>query len=246
MVSAWLVHLYTASGAVFAFVALTRVFYDRYADAFWWLALAVVVDASDGFLARRYNVSARLPEFDGGKLDDTVDYLTYVFVPAFFAWHALLLPERWAMLVVAAVILSSAYGFNHVDAKTHDHFFTGFPSYWNVVVFYLYLAGFSETANAIILLLLSALVFVPIRYVYPSRTPVLSSVTIALGIAWAGMIVVLLAQVPDVSRTLFWASLVFPAYYIALSLALEWKRRVMRRSYVRQKGHEDDQPRRAR
>ena len=239
MTSAWLVHLYTASGAVFAFLALTRIFYDRYADAFWWLALAVAVDASDGVLARRYNVGARLPWFDGAKLDDIVDYLTYVFVPAFFAWHALLLPERWAMLVVAGVILSSAYGFNRADAKTDDHFFTGFPSYWNVVVFYLYLARFSETVNAIILVLLTALVFVPIRYVYPSRTPILSPVTIALGIAWGVMMLVLLAQAPDVSRTLFWASLIFPVYYMTLSLALEWKRR-------RHEGHEDEQPQRAR
>ena len=130
------------------------------------------------------------------------------------------------MLVVTAVILSSAYGFNRTDAKTDDHFFTGFPSYWNIVVFYLYLAGFSETVNAVILLLLSMLVFVPIRYVYPSRTTALSAVTIALGIVWGAMMLVLLAQMPDVSRTLFWGSLTFPAYYVALSLALEWKRRV--------------------
>ena len=99
-----------------------------------------LVDATDGFLARRADVAARTPRFNGGKLDDIVDYLTYVFVPAFFVWHALLVPDRWSTVVVAAMLLSSAYGFCQDAAKTPDHFFTGFPSYWNIVVFYLYVA----------------------------------------------------------------------------------------------------------
>ncbi len=171
MFTAWLVHLYTASGALFAFLALNRIFYDRYRDAFFWLFLAVIVDATDGVFARRADVASRLPWFNGAKLDDIVDYLTYVFVPAFFIWHALLVPDRWSTIVVGAMLLSSAYGFNRADAKTADGFFTGFPSYWNVVVFYLYLAGWTLEVNAAILLALAVLVFVPIRYVYPSRTP---------------------------------------------------------------------------
>jgi phosphatidylcholine synthase len=222
MASAWLVHLYTASSALCAFLALTRIFYDRYRDAFFWLAAAVVIDATDGFLARRAEVGARLPWFNGAKLDDIVDYLTYVFVPAFLVWHALLVPDRWAIPVAAAMLFSSAYGFNRADAKTADHFFTGFPSYWNIVVFYLFLAGFPDTVNAVILLLFATLVFVPIRYVYPSRTRVLLSVTIALGLAWAAFMILLLFQMPEVSRPLFWASLFFPVYYVLLSFALQF------------------------
>jgi len=220
MVSAWFVHLYTASGAVFAFLALNRIFYDRYRDAFFWLFLSVIVDATDGVFARRADVASRLPWFNGAKLDDIVDYLTYVFVPAFFVWHALLVPDRWSMVIVGAMLLSSAYGFNRDDAKTEDHFYTGFPSCWNVVVFYLYLAGWSPEANAAILLALVALVFVPIRYVYPSRTLVLRTPTIALGALWGVLMVAMLWQMPDVSRPVFWASWVFPAYYFLLSLGL--------------------------
>ena len=106
--AAWLVHLYTASSVVCGFLALTRIFYDRYRDAFFWLAVAVLIDTTDGVLARRTDVASRLPWFNGAKLDDIVDYVTYVFVPAFFAWHALLVPERAAMLVAAAMLLSSA------------------------------------------------------------------------------------------------------------------------------------------
>ena len=220
----WLVHLYTASGALFAFLALTRIFYDRYRDAFLWLAVAVIVDSTDGLLARRADVGARLPWFNGAKLDDIVDYLTYVFVPAFFAWHALLLPERWAVPVVAAVLLSSAYGFNRADAKTADHYFTGFPSYWNIVVFYLYVARWPAEINAVILVVCAALVFVPIRYVYPSRTPIWRTLTVALGALWGVLVMAILWQMPDVSRPIFWASFIFPVYYVLLSVRLELQR----------------------
>jgi phosphatidylcholine synthase len=221
VISAWLVHVYTASGALFAFLALNRIFYDRYRDAFFWLAAAVLVDATDGIFARRAAVATRIPWFNGRKLDDIVDYLTYVFVPAFFVWHALMVPDRWSMVVVAAMLLSSAYGFCRDDAKTPDHFFTGFPSYWNIVVFYLYVARWAPPVNAAILLALALLVFVPIRYVYPSRTPAWRWLTMTSGAVWGVLMLGLLWQMPDVSRPLLWASLVFPAYYVLLSLRLE-------------------------
>ena len=222
----WLVHLYTASSVVCGFLALTRIFYDRYRDAFFWLAVAVLVDATDGVLARRNDVASRLPQFNGAKLDDIVDYVTYVFVPAFFAWHALLVPERAGMLVAAAMLLSSAYGFNKDDAKTADHFFTGFPSYWNIVVFYLFVAGWPPELNLVILLGLSVLVFVPIHYLYPSRSPVFRRLTVGLGAVWGILVMVMLWQMPSVSRTVFWLSLVFPVYYVLLSFGLELRRRM--------------------
>jgi phosphatidylcholine synthase len=220
VISAWLVHLYTAGGALCAFLALNRIFYDRYRDAFIWLGVAVVIDATDGMLARRADVATRIPWFNGRKLDDIVDYLTYVFVPAFFVWHALLVPDRWSMFVVAAMLLSSAYGFGRDDAKTTDHLFTGFPSYWNIVVLYLHLAGWAPETNTVLLLALAGLAFVPIRFVYPSRTPMWRPLTMALGVAWAVMTFVLVWQMPEVSRPLLWASLVFPVYYVLLSMRL--------------------------
>lgn len=225
MLSAWLVHLYTATGALFAFLALSRIFYDRYRDAFFWLLLAVLVDATDGLLARRAQVGTRLPWFDGARLDDIIDYLTYVFVPAFFVWHALLVPDRWATLVAAAMLLSSAYGFSRTDAKTADGFFTGFPSYWNVVVFYLYAAAWPTALNAAILLACAVLVFVPVRYVYPSKTPAWRALTMGLGGAWGGLMIALWWRLPEVSQPLLWLSLAFPAYYILLSLVLDARRR---------------------
>jgi phosphatidylcholine synthase len=222
--TAWFVHLYTASSAVLALLATRAIFEYRFRDAFFWLAATIIIDATDGVLARAARVSQRLPWFNGAKLDDIVDYLTYVFVPAVFVWRSLLVPDAWAVPVTSAMLLSSAYGFNRDDAKTSDHFFTGFPSYWNLVVFYLFLMRGSQVANAIVLLALAVFVFIPIRYLYPSRMPNWRAVTVALGIAWGVTLLVMVWQLPAISSALLWGSLVFPVYYVLLSFALGWRR----------------------
>jgi phosphatidylcholine synthase len=224
-VTAWLAHLYTASGALLAFLAASDIFEHDYRTAFLWLYLQVVVDATDGALARRLRVKDRLPWFSGAKLDDIVDYLCYVFVPALFVWRALLVPDWWSMPVVAAMLLSSAYGFNREDAKTSDNYFLGFPSYWNIVVFYLFVARWPVEVNAAILVALAVLVFVPLRYLYPSRGAAFQAVTLALGMVWGVLMLAMLWQFPAVSRSVFLASLVFPIYYVVVSLWLEARRR---------------------
>jgi phosphatidylcholine synthase len=222
--TAWLVHLYTASSAVIALLATRAIFEYRFRDAFFWLAAAIVIDSSDGLLARAADVKGRLPWFNGAKLDDIVDYLTYVFVPAVFVWRSLLVPDMWAVPVASAVLLSSAYGFNQDAAKTSDHFFTGFPSYWNIVVFYLFVMRSPQVVNAIVLLALAVMVFVPIRYLYPSRTPHWRAATVALGIAWGITLLVMVWRLPVVSPVLLWGSLIFPIYYVVLSLVVGWQR----------------------
>ena len=218
MISAWLVHLYTASGAVFAFLAVVALFNHDYRTTFFWLSLQVAVDATDGLLARRARVAERIPWFSGIKLDDLVDYLTYVFVPALFVWRGQIVPETWALAVPSAMLLASGYGFSRADAKTADHLFTGFPSYWNLVVFYLFMMHLSLAANAAILVGFAVLVFVPIRYIYPSRTPIWQWPTNLLGIVWGALLLVMLWQYPNVSPAIMWTSLAYPAYYFALSL----------------------------
>ena len=221
---AWLVHAYTATGALIAFAAVLAVIDGRYRIAFLWLIAATFVDATDGVLARFAQVKRRLPGFDGARLDDIVDYLTYVFVPVLLLYHAGLLPTTWGAVVAAAVLLSSAYGFASLDAKSDDAFFTGFPSYWNVVAIYLYAFRLPPIANAAILLTLSVLVFVRIGYVYPSRTPVLRGLTNVLGACWAALVVAIVLAMPDVPMTWLVASLFFPVYYTVLSFVLHGRR----------------------
>ena len=222
--AAWLVHLYTASGALYAFLGTLAVFNARYRDAFVLMAVATFVDATDGVLARVASVKQALPGFDGARLDDIVDYLTFVFLPALLIYRAGLLPGGWGLGVTSAMLLSSAYGFGSSDAKTDDHFFTGFPSYWNIVALYLYAARLPPAANAIILVILSVLVFVRIGYVYPSRTPTLRGVTLALGALWAVLMIAVIFTLPDVPRLLLFGSLFFPLYYTVLSVTLQVRR----------------------
>jgi len=219
----WLVHTYTASGAVFAFAGAWGVVHGYDRVALGAMFAATIVDSTDGVLARRVGVKQALPEVDGARIDDIVDYITFVFLP-------MLLLEAsgglyWSGLpVIAVVLLSSMYGFVAPDAKTNDAFFTGFPSYWNVVVLYLLLFHVPPGWNAIILLLLSALIFVRIGYVYPSRMPTLRPLTLTFSAAWAVMIGVIIARWPSPPRVLAIASLAFPVYYFVLSLWLHARR----------------------
>ncbi|MEO7792745.1 MAG: CDP-diacylglycerol O-phosphatidyltransferase [Vicinamibacterales bacterium] len=222
---AWLVHLYTATGVLAAFFGTLAAIEGGYRESFLWMITATLVDASDGVFARLARVKEVLPGFDGARLDDIVDYLTFVFLPVLLLYYAGNLPDGWGGLVASVVLLSSAYGFGSTDAKTCDHFFTGFPSYWNIVALYLHVAGMSPVVNALILVGLSVLVFVRIGYVYPSRTPVLRTVTILGGLAWGALLVVVVLALPEKRTGLLAISLVYPAYYVVLSLALQMRRR---------------------
>jgi phosphatidylcholine synthase len=223
--AAWSVHGYTALGAVCGFGALLATVERDYRLAFLWLVAAAVIDASDGMLARAAHVKDHVPDFDGARLDDIVDYLTYVVAPVFLVYSAGRLPEGWGAVVAAVVLLSSGYGFASADAKSDDYFFTGFPSYWNIVAVYLFAAGLPRQANAAILLVLSVLVFVRIGYVYPSRTPVLRGLTTVLGLLWGAMVIAIIWMMPEVPPALLIVSLFFPAYYMVLSLVLHRRRR---------------------
>jgi phosphatidylcholine synthase len=224
-VAAWGVHLYTGLGAVLGFLGLEAIARGHYRLAFVWMAVATLIDCTDGSLARRLRVKQVLPHFDGARLDDIVDYLNYVVVPLVLAYHAGFIPPGLGgQLVAAAPLLASGYGFCQIDAKTDDHFFKGFPSYWNVVVFYFYALGSPVWFNVAALVGFSILVFVPIGYLYPSRNPTARRTTYLLGVVWLLCLVVLLTQSHTPSRWLAWLSLYFPAYYMALSLHLHFRK----------------------
>ena len=221
----WLVHLLTASGAVLGLLAAMAAVEGDARAAFAWLFAAVVVDAGDGYLARLAGVKARVPWLDGALLDNIVDYQTYVFVPALLVWRLELVPAAGALPAGAAMLLSSAVAFSRTDAKTHDHFFMGFPSLWNVVVFYLAVFGASPATNLVVLLVLAVLTVVPTAWVYPSRTPAWQALTLVLGVAWTAAVAAMLWTYPDVPRRLVEVSLVYPVYYVALSVVLDARRR---------------------
>ena len=216
----WIAHLYTATGIIFALLATAMTFAHDFRAAFLYLVAATLVDATDGWLARASRVKERLPGFDGALMDNIIDYVTYAFIPALIVWQAGLVPS--AFPICAAMTVSSLYGFCRTDAKgdAGQHYFTGFPSYWNIVVVYLYVTGLSPTINAIVLVALAILVFVPIRYLYPSRMQVLQVPTLALGTMWSVLFAWMIWRLPDTDGPWTMVSMLFPAYYTVLSLWL--------------------------
>ncbi|STX51728.1 lidK (CDP-alcohol) phosphatidyltransferase [Legionella busanensis] len=168
--AAWAVHAFTASAACAGLFTLIKIYQHEYLHALWFMAAAVVIDAVDGTLARLVGVKRVLPYFDGALLDNIVDYLNYVITPCFFLFvKADMLPPDLAITIIVAIIITSSYQFCQADAKTPDHFFKGFPCYWNIALFYMFIFNTSMNANAWILSILCVLIFVPIKYVYPSR-----------------------------------------------------------------------------
>jgi len=214
---AWGVHAFTASGAVIGTVALMAILQGNLARAGILMLVALVIDSVDGTLARAVRVSEVLPSFNGRRLDDMVDYLNYVIVPAVFLVAAgSLVSWHWAALPV----LASAYGFSQEDAKTEDDFFLGFPSYWNVVALYLWLLGVSPATGTAIVAVLSALVFVPLKYLYPSKMLRFRSELVVLGVLWLFAMVTGCASPEIADGWVVRASLVFPAVYLGLSFWL--------------------------
>ncbi len=212
------VHLYTASGSVLALLVVIAALDGDAVKALWLSFAALVIDGTDGMLARRLRVSETIPWFDGARLDDIVDYLTYVFAPVVLLWMGDYLPSGPAGPVVAALpLLASSYQFCRVDAKTADHFFLGFPSYWNVVAFYVVVLDLSPATVTTLFVVCSVLVFVPVRYVYPSRTSAFRALTLVLTAAWLVAYGVLLQQVPNPHPAVIAVSLGYLVYYAALS-----------------------------
>ncbi len=219
----WLLHLYTASGAVLGLLALQAAHRGDAKSCWGWLFLALVVDSSDGTLARRLRVWERLPGIDGRRLDDIVDYFNYVIVPIYALVSFGLLPDT--PLIWGLPILASALGFANVEAKTDDDYFLGFPSYWNLVAIYLHALAWPSWVNAAIIVVLAALVFAPISFIYPSKTVPYRVPTLILGGIWA-MQTVALVLVPD-QLPAWWlpSSLFYPVYYLSLSLHLHRHRK---------------------
>lgn len=188
--------------------------------AFAWMLAATFVDSTDGWFARRLEVRRTVPHIDGRRLDDVVDYFTYVIVPmALLSWLDFLPGGPW---ILAFPLVASGLGFANNQAKTDDDYFLGFPSYWNVVALYLWLFQLRPWANAAIVMVLSALVLVPTRYIYPSKTKRLQRFTLVFCGVWGVQLVWALVLPERTPTWWLWSSLAFPAYYLIASFALHF------------------------
>jgi phosphatidylcholine synthase len=224
-IRAYAVHLYTASGVALAFLAAVEICAPNPSPqrVFLLLAAAVLIDASDGPLARRFHVKRYAAAIDGRTIDDIVDYLTYTFLPLLLVWRMGWLPEPAAVWVIPALV-ASLFGFSNVAAKDEARgFFLGFPSYWNVVALY---AGIWHTlwgpwVNAVAILALAALTLAPVGFVYPNLAPRPWKLPLVLGaLLWLVVLLAMLVGYPRTPPWLMWLSLLYPVFYMLVSVRL--------------------------
>src|SRR6185295_13684125 len=214
-----LVHLYTAAGLVAAAgmaVLIVRGGDDGFRWAFVLMVVATAIDSTDGWLARKARVKEVLPGFDGRTLDDITDFHTYTSLPLFLMWRAEMLPGALAWILLVP-LLASAYGFSRTDAKTDDGFFLGFPSYWNVVAFYLYVLSPPVWVALAVVVVCSVLTFIPMRYLYLTRGGPFAKAMLIVGAIWAALTAVIVLRPAAERQTLALISLIYPILYLALS-----------------------------
>ena len=178
------VHLLTATGAVFAMLAMLAAVDEKWNMMFLWLVVAFAVDGLDGPLARRYDVKANAPEFDGVLLDLIIDYLTYVFVPAYALFKSGLLPGWTGWIAIIVITYGSAMYFSDTRMKTKDNSFSGFPGCWNMVVLVLFALSPNFWVILGIVVVLTALMFVPVKFIHPVRTERWRTVSLPMALAW--------------------------------------------------------------
>ncbi len=238
---AWSVHFFTAWGLILAaFMAMHILRVDEPdggAHVRWvfiLMMLATLVDAFDGTFARMVRIKEVLPNFDGRRLDDLIDFLNFTCLPLLLIWKLNLLPaglEFWLLFA----LLASAYGFCQVEAKTEDGYFLGFPSYWNLVAFYLYvMQPVPPVISLALVILLAVLTFIPLRYLYPTQTGKLNLYSNLLSGVWVLVLIWLITLLPssrlstgssawDLRHRVALGSLFFPIFYFIASGVVNWQ-----------------------
>jgi len=198
-IAAWAVHGFTASGAVLGFLAIISILNNDLVGAFLWLGLALLIDGIDGALARKIGVLDKTPNIDGSTLDNVIDYLNYVIIPALMIYWFQMVPNGWEIILPAGMFAVSLYTFANMNMKTNDYYFSGFPAVWNIVVLYFYILNTHPIINVIIILLLFILTFVPIKFVHPLRVKKVRNLTIFCTILWSATTLKLVTTNPSIN-----------------------------------------------
>jgi phosphatidylcholine synthase len=216
--AAFSVHIFTASGAGCALLALMAAVGAAWTEMFVWLGVAVVIDGIDGTFARRLRVAEVLPRWSGDLLDFVVDYTTYVFVPAYAMVASGLLPASLALALGLIVTVTGALYFADRRMKTSDSYFRGFPALWNVVAFYLFVLKPAPWLAAGAIVALAAATFAPIHFVHPVRVPRWRRVNMAALVLWGLLALFALAERLDPPDWVAAALAVIALYFVIVGL----------------------------
>ena len=192
VLQSYLVHIFTVSGVFLSFLALAEAIDGNLPLMFFYLAIALFVDGIDGSLARRVDVKKYTPNINGEILDNIIDFLNYVFVPSFVIYWLELVPKGLELLIAGLILTVSCYTFANNNIKTSDFYFSGFPALWNVVVLYFYILNTDPFTNLIVILILSILTFIPIKYLHPFRVKKLRKTSLSFLLIWMISTVILL------------------------------------------------------
>jgi phosphatidylcholine synthase len=218
IVRAFAVHVFTATGAAIAFLALVLATGEHWATMFFCLGCALVVDGLDGPLARAFNVAQVLPRWSGETLDIVVDFVTYVFVPAYAIAASGMLPRALAIPAGVIVVISGALYFADRNMKTADNYFRGFPGVWNLAAFYLYVLEPSEWIAAAMIAVLAALTFAPIKFLHPLRVKRLRALNVGLLLAWAVLALVTVIDNLQPGPYVTWPLALIAVYFFVAGL----------------------------
>ena len=222
--AAFSVHVFTAMGAGVALIALLEAVREHWAAMFAWLGVALVIDAVDGPIARRLDVMRVLPNWSGEVLDLVVDFVTYVFLPAFaITASGLLLPVA-APLLGAGIAVSGALYFADRRMKAADNHFRGFPALWNAVAFYLFLLRLPPALASLAVATLIVLTFVPFHVLHPIRVVRFRALTLSLLAIWAVLAIYVLAKDFNVATSVTTGLCAIAAYIVGSDAAIRLAR----------------------
>jgi phosphatidylcholine synthase len=217
-IGAFTIHVFTASGAALGFLALILATGEQWAAMFLCLGLALVVDGIDGPLARAFKVKDVLPRWSGEQLDFVVDFITYVFVPAYAIAASGMLPQALAIPAGVVVVITGALYFADREMKTTDNYFRGFPAVWNLAAFYFYLLTPPPWIAAAAVVVLAGLTFAPLRFVHPLRVAHLRWLNIALLAAWAVLATLAVINNFDPGPYVVWPLAAIALYFLIAGL----------------------------
>ena len=186
-IRAFSVHILTASGSFLAFLGVVAAADKNFTSMFWWLGLALLVDGIDGPIARKVRVKEVLPNWSGDTLDNIIDYVTYVLLPAFALYQSGMIGQPWSFVAAGMIVVSSAIYYADTGMKTEEYFFSGFPVVWNMVIFSLFVVDASATTAMTVVVISVLLTFLPINFLHPVRVKRLRSLNLGVFFVWSAL-----------------------------------------------------------
>lgn len=220
-IRAFSVHILTASGAYLAFLAVVAAGESRFVDMWWWLGLALAVDGIDGPIARKLRVNEVLPTWSGIMLDNVIDYVTYVLVPAYALYQSGMIGQPLSFVAAGLIVVSSAIYYADTGMKTDENFFFGFPVVWNMLVFTFFVIKPSEATAFIAVLFAVFATFLPINFLHPVRVIRLRPLNLFIFAVWSilgGIALLLHFRSPE---WLKWAVMISGVYLFVIGAVLQ-------------------------